>query len=393
MAGTSIVQVTANRGYDLPVLTNGTKFDIPRMRAALNAIDTDISEAFAAIALLAPINNPAFTGAPTAPTRTSGDNSNALATTAFVQAAVSSADFSNYAPKNNPVFTGFPQMPTPASSENSTVIATTAYVRGWVDIIRGGVVGAYDTLAELAAAVTAKADAAATTTALATKASLTGAENLTNKTLTTPTIILKQSAAPAPTTEGEVWWDTDDDTFVVGTGSSQKVFRSNKWELIARIQPSSAAQIVQTGLSGFRHLRISGHVAPTVATQILLQLSTDNGSSFITNADHPAYFFGQGSGAGSVGTNSIWAGLLIAAFPANIGLTAYFDHTLTRFNETQKKYLVGESSGYSGGDPAHFRATCHSSIAAGSVACNALRILPASGLISSGEIFIEGVRT
>lgn len=36
----------------------------------------------------APINSPAFTGTPTAPTPTSGDNSTKIATTAFVQAAV-----------------------------------------------------------------------------------------------------------------------------------------------------------------------------------------------------------------------------------------------------------------------------------------------------------------
>jgi hypothetical protein len=52
------------------------------------ALQSEITRAQAAEALLAPLASPAFTGTPTAPTATSGDNSTALATTAFVQSAV-----------------------------------------------------------------------------------------------------------------------------------------------------------------------------------------------------------------------------------------------------------------------------------------------------------------
>ena len=58
-------------------------------------------------------------------------------------------------------------------------------------------------------------------------------QTLTDKTLTSPTInqgtintatlVLKQSAAPTPTAEGEIWWDTDD-LIVVGDGAGQKIF-------------------------------------------------------------------------------------------------------------------------------------------------------------------------
>lgn len=53
---------------------------------------------------------------------------------------------------------------------------------------------------------------------------LTGTQTLTNKTLTTPTITLKQSTGPAPTAEGDIQWDTNDDRIVVGDGASQKTF-------------------------------------------------------------------------------------------------------------------------------------------------------------------------
>ncbi|WP_287299530.1 hypothetical protein, partial [Mesorhizobium sp.] len=63
---------------------------------------------------------------------------------------------------------------------------------------------------------------------------LTGAQTLTDKTLTSPTInggtiasatlTLKQGTAPTPTAEGDIQWDTDDNRIVVGDGAAQAVF-------------------------------------------------------------------------------------------------------------------------------------------------------------------------
>jgi hypothetical protein len=69
----------------------------------------------------APINSPAFTGVPTAPTPSVTDNSQKLATTAYVQDQ-------DYAPLASPAFTGNPTAPTPAAGNSSISIATTAYV-------------------------------------------------------------------------------------------------------------------------------------------------------------------------------------------------------------------------------------------------------------------------
>lgn len=76
---------------------------------------------------------------------------------------------------------------------------------------------------------------------------LTGTQTLTNKTLTSPvisggtnagatfttatitmpTLTLKQSAAPTPTAEGDIQWDTDDDRLVIGDGAAQAVISKN----------------------------------------------------------------------------------------------------------------------------------------------------------------------
>jgi hypothetical protein len=97
---------------------------------------------------LAPLASPGFTGTPTAPTATGGTSTTQLATTAFVQAAVSAggtfveapvdgslygrlnAGWTKAAPLASPVLTGTPAAPTATGGTNSTQIATTAFVQG-----------------------------------------------------------------------------------------------------------------------------------------------------------------------------------------------------------------------------------------------------------------------
>lgn len=59
----------------------------------------------------------------------------------------------------------------------------------------------------------------------------TDAQTLTNKTLTQPTITLKQGAAPAPTAEGDIQWDTDNDQIKVGDGAATKTFSDDSYVL------------------------------------------------------------------------------------------------------------------------------------------------------------------
>lgn len=111
----------------------------------------------------APLASPIFTGNPTAPTPTAGDNDTSIATTAFVAAAVTAGAVSpsnanpaangtaapgtatlyargdhvhpidaSRAPLASPTFTGNPTAPTPTAGDNDTSIATTAFVTGAV---------------------------------------------------------------------------------------------------------------------------------------------------------------------------------------------------------------------------------------------------------------------
>ncbi|MCA9360082.1 hypothetical protein KC850_03530 [Candidatus Kaiserbacteria bacterium] len=73
---------------------------------------------------------------------------------------------------------------------------------------------------------------------------LTATQTLTNKTLTQPTLVLKQGAAPTPTAEGDIQWDTDDNQIKVGDGASTKTF-SDDSQLATAAQGALADSALQ----------------------------------------------------------------------------------------------------------------------------------------------------
>lgn len=75
-------------------------------------------------ALKANLASPTFTGTPAAPTAAAGTSTTQIATTAFVTTADNLK-----APLASPTFTGVPAAPTAAQGTNTTQVATTAYVQ------------------------------------------------------------------------------------------------------------------------------------------------------------------------------------------------------------------------------------------------------------------------
>ncbi|BEB77246.1 phage tail protein [Escherichia coli] len=128
-------------------------------------------------------HNPTFTGEPKAPTPAAGNNTTRIATTEFVQAAITalingapatldtlkeiaaainndpkfSTTINNAlalkAPLSSPALTGTPTAPTAAQSVNNTQIATTAFVKSAIAAMVSSAPAALDTLNELAAAL------------------------------------------------------------------------------------------------------------------------------------------------------------------------------------------------------------------------------------------------
>jgi hypothetical protein len=189
------------------------------------------------LAAKAPLASPALTGTPTAPTAVPATNSTQIATTAFVQEALSAAGtgdmsksvyditdngkvdvaevaeavpwtgvtgkpstflpavhvhvtsdvtgldtaLAGKAPLASPSLSGTPTAPTATGGTNSTQIATTAFVAAAISGIINGAPGALDTLNELAAALGNDGDFATTiTNGLAEK--LAKASNLSDLT-------------------------------------------------------------------------------------------------------------------------------------------------------------------------------------------------------------------
>lgn len=150
---TTIAEQTPNRGYPVPVPGNKLAFDVNRIRMALTALDGDVAALIVAIASAASLASPAFTGEPTAPTPVPGTNTNVLATTAFVMAAIAAMDTSDFAPLDSPTFTGTPGAPTADLTDSSTRIANTAFVKGALAELVGSAPGTLNTISELAAAL------------------------------------------------------------------------------------------------------------------------------------------------------------------------------------------------------------------------------------------------
>lgn len=123
------------------------------------------------IALKSNLNSPTFTGSPLAPTPASSDNSTKIATTSFVQTAVTNkandltsayqlytnsavTTFSNSnnialalkSNLNSPEFTGVPRAPTAAVTDNSTQIATTAFTNAALFALQSQLNGAISAL-------------------------------------------------------------------------------------------------------------------------------------------------------------------------------------------------------------------------------------------------------
>ena len=84
----------------------------------------------------------------------------------------------------NAALTGVPTAPTASSGTNTTQIASTAFVKSAIDGLLDAAPSQLNTLKELATALNNDASFATTiTNSLANKASLTGAETITNKTI------------------------------------------------------------------------------------------------------------------------------------------------------------------------------------------------------------------
>lgn len=102
MADPIIGQISVGDGATFtPSVDNAGVLSWTNNKNLTNPATVDLAQAVLDKGLLAPIASPAFTGTPTAPTPTAGDDSTNIATTAFVQ-----AELADYLPLSGGTMTG-----------------------------------------------------------------------------------------------------------------------------------------------------------------------------------------------------------------------------------------------------------------------------------------------
>ncbi len=117
--------ITAKTASGTGVVVPPTGFPAP---TSVYCDGTNIQNTGVSTAGLAPINSPALTGTPTAPTATPATtNTTQIATTAFVQNALTAA-LATYAHLASPTFSGIPTAPTAVTATSNAQIASTAFV-------------------------------------------------------------------------------------------------------------------------------------------------------------------------------------------------------------------------------------------------------------------------
>lgn len=146
-SGAFALTLTTTGATNVTLPTTGTLVNTAVVTlSSLVITESQVTGLTAALALLAPLASPTFTGVPAAPTASPGTNTTQLATTAFVAAAVTGAGVSSLAGTTNQIVasasTGAVTLSlstslvlpsgttatTQSPGDNSTKVATTAYV-------------------------------------------------------------------------------------------------------------------------------------------------------------------------------------------------------------------------------------------------------------------------
>jgi hypothetical protein len=116
----TVSETAAGTSKLLAVHPAGLRAEIEKVEAVIAVMEGQINGK-------APLSSPAFTGTPTAPTPSAGEDSTRIATTGWAKALLA-----DKAPLDSPHLTGTPQAPTAAPGTNNSQLATTAFVKAAV---------------------------------------------------------------------------------------------------------------------------------------------------------------------------------------------------------------------------------------------------------------------
>ncbi|MBY5374195.1 hypothetical protein [Rhizobium leguminosarum] len=167
------------------------------------------------------------------------------------------------------------------------------------------------------------------------------------------------------------------------------------WETIGENSASAAAAVVVTNLSAFKRLRITGYMQPSVAAQLLLRTSTNNGVSFDQAAGDYQYsaVYGNGATAASItssGATAVSVGAGGTTENSDFTGGIQFEIIIENFNKTRgAKGLITFGNRAGSGN---FAVGTIQFLRAGATARNAFQLISAGAVNSIWEVLVEGVR-
>lgn len=226
--------------------------------------------------------------------------------------------------------------------------------------------------------------------------SMTAILTLSSAGLTVGTgLILPQASAPAPTAEGDMRWDTDDNAIVVGDGASQKIFRQNAWEMIEKGTAAAVATKDFTSLSAYRMLRLTAKVEPATDGVVpWLRTSTDNGSTFAATANDyhiQNVLISNATTTSSAVTNAAQLHLVANNIVGNSSTEgASFVATIFDWNQARYGHFITETFFLDTGGAVN--RSINAGQRAQATARDALRFMFSSGNIATMHYVLEGVR-
>lgn len=181
-----------------------------------------------------------------------------------------------------------------------------------------------------------------------------------------------------------------DDVAMTPKGVGLALPAYNKWRMIEDVDLVSVASYIRTGLTAFEAIRLDGEVVNSATAANGIQLSTDDGASWITSG----YMFNGGT---STETTSIAPGYngAVNSFtlhPNALTASTSFPHkfliTIGNLNKALPKTALLLAHGVTSG-------SLNASTFAGlrgpnSLVSNAIRLLPGAGVFSRVTLTLEG---
>lgn len=161
--------------------------------------------------------------------------------------------------------------------------------------------------------------------------------------------------------------------------------RPTGWQFIEKRDFSAASAVDFTNLSPFQRIRLTGYITFSVAADLALRFSTDNGSSFISTSSYGwQILVGASTAAGAARTNPDTFIILSSPSPTIIQFTTVID------NMNSSSISASVINSFTEITSGNFAAGVTGGNAVSGTAKNAIRLLPTTGTMT-GNVTIEGM--